>query len=241
MAAAPVRRPSYTLFTISAYPENVLASALGIGVKATTMNNRDEREIADGEPLNFWATMGTLPEGCVKTDEEQLEHAFETQTVFLLFRQPVGRNNHTARTLGLARMTGIKGKPYQRPFADWPRTHGNSERFLGSWMKVVPFEVEWYLTCNILDKDLGFQKSQLPAYFVRQESIIIPKIMTKLYAECKSNNSVLKNSGNLHVIQRNLAAFDVLAKTFYFGPRDVWEGEEKVRPKPAARINIDVS
>lgn len=221
------------MFVVSAAPENVEASAWGTGVEATTLNNRERRKLEKGEPLGFWSTMGVAPKGEIKTDEELLEAAFAKKTVFLLFRQPKTDSNPKPRTLGLARMTGVRGHPYQRPYDDWPRKTSFTSKQLGPWMKVIPFSVEWYLTCDLQDTDLEFFHSNLPSHFTRQDPAAIPVVLKKLYAECKSNDTQLKKDKRLRVKMDNLREFDKQAQKFNFAPTDLWAGKEIVRPKKA--------
>jgi hypothetical protein len=224
---------AYSVYIVSAYAENIQASAWGEGVKAGRLNNIGRTRVAAGDALNFWAFMGKPARGEIKTDEELIERAMQTSTVFLLFRQPRGLGNRKPKTLGMAKVLKPRGDPYQQPYKDWPRKVGSNGKARGPWMDTTPFPVEWYFTSDLDDKELGLERTNLPAYLTRQEPGSVPGVMRKLYAECRSHQSDWKRDGKLKIVGRNMRSFETEARRFHFAPKDVWEGKEKLHVKPA--------
>jgi hypothetical protein len=217
MAEKPVTKEYLTLFTVPAYIENVHASALGTGVKAQTMIDRGRRRIQAGEPLNFWATAGTKPEGEIKLDHELLEDRLSKKDVFMIFRQPPCAGCSVPKTRGLARMLQPRNSPYTRPFPGWPRRVSTGAQDAG-WMRQIPFPVEWYFTCDIDDKELGLQKSNLTAHFTECPLGTEFALLKLLHKATK-----IQDPTKMHMI--NAEAFAEQARKYDFVHQGLWEGK----------------
>ena len=240
MTALAECQDPYCVYIVPAFTENILASAHGVGVKACRVNNLTNRKIVEGEPLKFWSFLGVKGgRDEIKTDEQLIERSLETNTVFLLFRQPRGLGMSKPRTVGLAKVLGKRGHPYQAPFRDWPRKVAQNPNKPGKWMKQIPFPVEWYFTCDLDDKELDFERSHLPTYFTKQDPRTFPVVMEKLYAESRNHHSAWKRDGKMKIIPENMRSFEVEARKFHFATKDIWAGKEHLlRPKPVAEAVV---
>jgi len=232
MSEKEVSKDYLTLFTVPAFIENIHASALGTGVKATTMIDRERRIIKEGEPLNMWATLGVVPDGQIVTDMELLERQFAKKDVILVFRRPKCPGNPIPKTLGLARMLGPRNSPYTRPFPGWPRTVSTGTKDAG-WMKTIPFPIEWYFTCNIDDKELALPNTNMPAKFTECALGTEFELLTRLYKASK-----IRDPTKMHMI--NADAFGKLAEKYRFKDQGMWTGKVHQIPKPKKEAPVIV-